>query len=281
MTPIPVRVSWNGRAVDGLPPVTLAAAYPLKMRAEPVKDGVRVVVENRLNAPTQGVLHLVSAAGNRRVPLNIAAGSNQEVRVAADSKQAISGFVTNTKGVKLAVLKPVHFMPLPGFPTKLTDSVPFTAVEYFKEVPDSKGKLAAVTTGSDAPVPLAFSVPYRSGLRRLYTQAMPTETLTIPENAIDLTLWVHASGDGAPLNARFKDSTGQVFQYRLGPMNWVGWKLVHIPFFGTGTEGWGGARDNIPHAPLTWISLVLVDGNREQAGQHQILIAAPHYTMRN
>jgi len=41
---------------------------------------------------------------------------------------------------------------------------------------------------------------------------------------------------------------------------------------------WGGAGDGVPHAPLSWEGLVLIDSARRDAPHRgEILIASPFY----
>jgi hypothetical protein len=43
---------------------------------------------------------------------------------------------------------------------------------------------------------------------------------------------------------------------------------------------WAGANDGVPHAPLAWDGLILVDSaNRETPHGGEVLIAAPHYVV--
>jgi hypothetical protein len=56
--------------------------------------------------------------------------------------------------------------------------------------------------------------------------------------------------------------------------------LVTIPFIGESGGSWGGANDGVPHAPLVWDGLILVDSaNRENAHKGEVLIAAPIYVL--
>jgi hypothetical protein len=66
-----------------------------------------------------------------------------------------------------------------------------------------------------------------------------------------------------------------------GEMEWTGWRLVTIPLNGRGWHAhWARANDGVPHAPLAWGGLVLIDSaNRETPHGDEVLITAPHYVV--
>ena len=86
------------------------------------------------------------------------------------------------------------------------------------------------------------------------------------------------SGDS--LNCRFRDATGQTFQSALGRLDWTGWQPVRVDLHARADAGhWGGADDGVPHPPLSWDALLLIDSSRRHGEPQSILVAAPYYEM--
>ena len=104
--------------------------------------------------------------------------------------------------------------------------------------------------------------------------------MTIPAGAHGAIIWVRGNPSGDSLRCRFHDATGQTFQVDLSPLEWSSWRPLRIDFAAAGESHWGGADDGIPHRPLTWEALLLIDSaRREQPHPQSILVASPFYMM--
>ncbi len=164
------------------------------------------------------------------------------------------------------------------FPTKAGSSSGFELALYVENSPRPRSPLPGVATAPGSPAEVAVAVRYAFNRGWQYAQAVPQDG-AIPAGARALTLWARSSGEGNYLRSRFRDATGQTFQVNLGRLNWSGWQPVSIPLDGS-TSGahWGGADDGIPHAPLSWEGLVLIDSaHRDAPVPGELLIAAPYY----
>jgi hypothetical protein len=205
------------------------------------------------------------------------AGRTTSARAAGEHEIALR----DARGVTVARLPHRRFVPLAGFPTRPGAPPGFDQVLFVENVAQKPTPLSVVKTeeGSPAPAALAFRYTFDKGWR--YAQAVAAKPAVVPANASALLVWVRTNDSGDALRARFKDATGQTFQADLGQMTKTEWRLVTIPLDGT-HQGihWGGANDGVPHAPLTWDALILVDSaNREVAHTGEVFVAAPVYVL--
>ena len=143
-------------------------------------------------------------------------------------------------------------------------------------------ELANVQTTGNAPALTALDFAYHFMPGWQYTMAVPPPTLaSIPARADALLLWVKGDGSGNDLRSRVRDSTGQTFQADLGSLDATGWRLVEIPLHGDGVGAhWGGANDGVPHPPLRWEALLLIDSaSRKNPKSGEVLAADPNYIL--
>ncbi len=81
-------------------------------------------------------------------------------------------------------------------------------------------------------------------------------------------------------SGKFHDATGQTFQVDLSRLEWSSWRPLRIEFAAAAGSHWGGGNDGIPHPPLTWVALLLIDSARRQHSHPQSILAAlPFYIM--
>jgi hypothetical protein len=173
-----------------------------------------------------------------------------------------------------------RYLPFAAFPTQAGAPTDYGRVLYVENAARKPEPLEVVRTPAGSPAPTALSFPFDFGKGWYYAQAVPQKPTPIPQGASSLVFWAHSDGSGDYLRARFRDRTGQTFQPDLGKLDWKGWRLVTIPFIGESGGSWGGANDGVPHAPLVWDGLILVDSaNRENAHKGEVLIAAPIYVL--
>jgi len=114
-----------------------------------------------------------------------------------------------------------------------------------------------------------------------YLTVQPRKPLAIPEKAREALFWIKGDGSDAYVRCRFRDATGQTFQPDLGRLDFEGWRLVRVPLDGSAPGGrWGGAGDGVPHPPLAWEALLLLDSpDREKGGAGSAWLASPSYRM--
>jgi hypothetical protein len=85
----------------------------------------------------------------------------------------------------------------------------------------------------------------------------------------DLNVEVRGETGGARLEAILEDETGQRFCYPLGELLWPEWTPLRVSLRGL-TRYWGGAADGVPHYPLNFLSLRLVQGPEGSAAAGQV-----------
>ena len=165
----------------------------------------------------------------------------------------------DSSGKIAASLGPRRYEPMVDFPVKAGEASGFDLTLFVDNAPRRRVRLAAVAAGPDGPSPVALAVPYRFDRGWRYAQATPFQA-TIPAGTVALTFWRRSTADHDHLRSRFRDSTGQTFQVDLGRLGWTGWRSVTVPLDGSliGSR-WGGAGDGVPHPPLSWEGLVLID----------------------
>ncbi len=85
--------------------------------------------------------------------------------------------------------------------------------------------------------------------RRTYLRGVP----------LDLNLEVQGEGRGTRLQAILEDVTGQRFTYDLGALRWPLWTPRQVSLEGPAPYR-GGANDGVPHYPLSFLSLRVIQG---------------------
>jgi len=161
----------------------------------------------------------------------------------------------------------------------------FHRVDLVENKPTStRPALRFTSTSGGAPSDSALQFIYHFDPGWQYTEAAPSAALaTIPPDADSLLLWIREDGSDNALRARFVDSTGQFFQPDMGRLATTDWRATEIPLDGkTSTAHWGGANDGVPHPPLRWDSLLLIDSaNKAAPKSGEVLVAAPYYVLSN
>lgn len=120
----------------------------------------------------------------------------------------------------------------------------------------------------------AVRLTYRFGRGWKFVRLAPRTSEEIPGRPQALSLWVSGDSSGNALRCRIRDTHGETFQQEAGPVSWTGWKHVTIPLEGEGAGHWGGDGNGRIDYPLSWDTLILIDGSSEvNAGE--ILFADP------
>ena len=93
-------------------------------------------------------------------------------------------------------------------------------------------------------------------------------------------MWVRSGTADDHLRSRFRDATGQTFQIDLGRLGGPGWRPVTVPLDGPSPGNhWGGTNDGVPHPPLAWDALILIDSADRNAPHHgEVRLTAPFYS---
>ncbi len=282
-TPVPVQPFWGGKPLPALAPLVVKRLDPLNLSAAPDGRGnLRIAVENPAGAPFTGRVVLRVGGNEASGPLVLANGETRaEVILPARPSGEHEIALRDAQGATVARLPRRRFVPIADFPGQPGEPSGFDQVLFVENAAQKPTPLSVVKTedGSPAPVALAFRYTFDKGWR--YAQAVPVKPAVVPKGASALLVWVRTNDSGDTLRARFRDATGQTFQADLGQMTKTEWRLVTIPLDGTHSGvHWGGANDGVPHAPLTWDALILVDSaNREVAHTGEVLIAAPVYVL--
>lgn len=127
----------------------------------------------------------------------------------------------------------------------------------------SSGALPDEGEGAGSWVRYAFTGTYWPGYvdltRRTLLRGLP----------LDVNVEVRGEGGGTRLEAILEDATGQRFCYPLGALRWPEWTPVRGSLRGP-TRYWGGAGDGVPHYPMAFLSLRIVQGPRGSAAGGQL-----------
>jgi hypothetical protein len=277
---MPLRIRRDGDLLHDLEPLGIWRVDPLRLSAAPRAEVLDATIENPARVPFQGTLAAVIAgAASTAVPVTIAAGADRiEVAIARPARTHRLA-LKDAGGKTVAVLGPRRYEPMAEFPTAAGTASGFELIRFVENSPRAHTPLEAVATGSDGPAPVALAVRYAFDPGWQYSQAAPSSAVQIPRGATALNFWARSTGGDDHLRSRFRDATGQMFQVDVGRLGWTGWRPLFIPLDGTGTGShWGGSGDGVPHPPLKWEGLVLIDSaHRDASHQSEVLIASPFY----
>jgi hypothetical protein len=277
---VSVRILRDGAVLPELEPLTVWRIDPLRLTAAPRAGVLDVTIENPARAPFLGTLALVDGeiqTYSERV--TIGAGSDSvDVGIARTARTHLL-VLKDTNSRTVATLGPRRYEPMAEFPTTAGTAAGFELMSFVENSPRARTPLETVAAGADAPAPLALAIRYAFEPGWQYVQTTPKPAARIPGGARALTLWARSTAAGDHLRSRYRDATGQTFQVDLGRLGWSGWRPLVIPLDGSHAGAhWGGAGDGVPHAPLVWEGLVLIDSAHRDAGHNgEVLIASPFY----
>ncbi len=279
---VDLRIRWNDRSLPGVAPLVFWRTDPLTATAAPHRGQLEVTIENPAGTPFDGRVSTGSKdqAGSS-VAISIAKGAKSAVVTLPLPATVHQLMVSANDGAVVAQLDPRRYVPMEGFPTRSGSPSGYHAVLAVDNKPQPPSPLAAVETKPESPAPVALAVGYHFDHGWRYEQAVPDRPAIMPSSARALTLWVRSGPDDDYLRSRFRDQTGQTFQADLGRLGWKGWRSLTIPLDGSGSGAhWGGANDGVPHPPLSWDGLILIDSaRRDHPHEGEVLVAAPFYIM--
>jgi hypothetical protein len=254
----------------------------LTLTAAPTGSALVATIDNPSGAAFEGRLFVVNDegdAGSWDVGMSMGTPSSPTMRLPIPAGRHWLE-LRGRDGATAARIGPQRFQALPAFPVGPTASSGFQAVKFVENAARPSEPVAAVSTPRGSPVTTALSVKYNFDAGWRYLAVTPPGPAAIPAGAKSLTLWLdHRSGpSGDALRYRFRDATGQTFQPDLGRLGGPGWHALTIPLDGQGNAGhWGGADDGVPHPPLAWEGLILIDSARRNAHQGEVWLASPYY----
>jgi hypothetical protein len=222
---------------------------------------------------------VIDGAETTTVPVRIAAGAHRSEVAIARPARTHQLVLKDAGGKTAAILGPRRYEPMAGFPTAAGASSGFELLRFVENAPRQRTPLEAVAAGPDSPAPVALAIRYAFEPGWQYAQAVPNPAARIPGGAQALSFWARTEAGDDHLRSRFRDATGQTFQVDLGRLGWSDWRPFFIPLDGTHTGShWGGAGDGVPHPPLIWEGLVLIDSaHRDASHNGEVLIASPYY----
>lgn len=112
------------------------------------------------------------------------------------------------------------------------------------------------------------------GVEGQYNNCEFGTSLSLPDNAQELKIWIYGDGSGHNFILRLQDPQGQIFQYRSIPINWQGWRLLEFKLREPGSLAtfWGGANDGVLGKSLRLRSLLVESREKTFVGTGRIYI---------
>lgn len=273
---IPLAIQWNARSLPAIVPLQVWRADPLRLTVAPRGSALHAVVDNPSKLPFQGRLTATTEGVEQHVDLVIAPEQAQGEASLPDGARAARVRLLNERKQVVAEPPPGRFEPIRGVgdPDLLTELESRLYVDNAPEAPT----LLRSTPSDDGP---ALEIPFRFDRGWRYLTVEPRRTTPIPADAREAVFWIKADRTGDHLRCRFTDSTGQTFQPDLGRLDADGWRIVRAPLDGSGPGGrWGGANDGVPHPPLAWQAVVLIDSADRETPHGGILsLTSPSYRL--
>jgi hypothetical protein len=277
-----LQFTWNDEALAAVSPLDVWRADPIRLTEAPRAQGLVVTVENPSKQQIKGTLAVRTDRAQARGAVVEVTRGHDQARFGFPPVSALHQLLlTDDLGTPIAGTPPSRFEAMTGFPDRSGTSTRFDAVLFLDNVAESPRRLAAIAAGDDAPAAAALEVSYHFDPGWRYLAVSPQQPLAIPAAARGAIIWVRGNQSGDAVRCRFHDATGQTFQVDLARLDWSDWRPLHIDFSAASGAGhWGGANDGIPHRPIDWEALLLIDSSRSTHPQPQtILAASPYYVM--
>lgn len=289
-----LAIAFNEEPLPRIGPITAVWTDPITLSAAPANDQLMIQIENPSGIPFRGGL-VVSPTPNdlmiekekpapyKKAEKEITFAQGQTIAKVfvplPKEQQACNIYLRDSRKNDVVILLKQRFMLMPEW--KTAGPSDFNRVRFVENAAQQPEPLTFAPTPDQSPSPMALKFDYTFDKGWQYAQIAPAKALAIPKNATALILWVLGDGSGNYLRARFKDSTGQTFQKDLGQLVWRGWRPITIHLDGQGAGvSWGGANDRVPHNPLAWDGLLLVDSaSRENPTSGLLLLASPYYAL--
>lgn len=279
---ISLEITYDGRKLPAVVPIQVWRTDPLSMAFAPRGGTYEATIDNPSKRPFHGRLvakgpdgkELASAVMN--IPRGRAKGE------ASLKLKATKLDVALVDADGSPVLEPIagRFEPLRD--ADRSDVLDDLEADLHVDNAGTGGKPLKTTIdragGRDERV-LKIIYEFDAGWR--YLVVRPRKPLPIPDKAREVLMWLKGDGSNAYVRCRIGDSSGQTFQPDLGRLDFEGWKLIRIPLDGSAPGGrWGGAGDGVPHPPLHWEAVLLLDSpDRDKGGRGAAVLASPSYRL--
>ena len=279
---IAVEMAYRGNDLPAIVPIQVWRTDPLGLAFAPRGEGYEATIDNPSRRPFRGRLAVKGPGGEE---LASEAVDIPEGRPSAGARLAV-----RSREVEAVLID------ADGSPALAPVAGRFEAItgpDGGDVLDDLAADLHVENRGTGA-VPLATSVDRDGGRDEKvvkvdyafdpgwrYLVVRPRKPAPIPDRAREVLLWVRGDGSNTPVRCRIGDASGQTFQPDLGRLDFDGWRLVRIPLDGSAPGGrWGGAGDGVPHRPLHWEAILLLDSpDREKGGRGAAAMASPSYRL--
>ena len=287
---VPIAFFRDGKPLPEVALLSVWRADPLSLSAAPHGKELVVNIHDPSRSGFEGRLSvLTDQRPVARAPVSYRAGDFFGYSVSVPlPKEGHRVILETSSGATVAQLDTRRYEPMAEFPLRGEAWSQFELVQFVDNAskPGRPVRCANVYGSDTSHVWVALKFDCNFGRGWQYLTIVPPRPASIPAGAKALTLWIDpifwidpisgASDDA--LRCRFTDSTGQTFQPDLGQLGGPGWRPVTIPLEGKISGGhWNGADDGVPHPPLHWDALILIDSARRQAHEGHVRLASPFY----
>jgi hypothetical protein len=222
----------------------------------------------------------------KKTPVELAAGETEKtVALALDQPPGphyrFSLSLDDQQGIPQVQLPPAACSRVDDFSRYTAESLPRSyrlAPEGDRKVASSQAMaVAAPPEGPPAVGAGCLKISYRFDAGWKFVCLMPQGAARerIEGRPTAFGLWVYGDGTGNLLRLRLADRTGQTFQVRGETLRWKGWRYVLFPLDSATLDHWGGANDGLPHYPLRWNTLLLIDSAGRRQTQGEIYLSGP------
>jgi polysaccharide biosynthesis protein PslG len=279
---VPLKITWNDEALPAIAPLDIWRADPVSIHEAPRAQGIEVTVENPAREEFLGRLRVLGDGSASEGPaVHVQTGQYQVRLLLPKITKPHQVVLVDDAGKPVAQTTTARFEAMVGFPSGPNPTTDLISILFVDNAPRSRLPLSLGLADAMAPAPFALQVPYHFDPGWRYLGVSFRTDRTILAGATGAMVWVRGNHSGDALRCRFRDATGQTFQPDLGRLDWTDWRPVRIDFTaGSGAGHWGGADDGVPHPPLAWENLLLIDSSRRSHPQPQsILVASPFYLM--
>jgi hypothetical protein len=280
---VALKLSWNHQELPAIAPLDVWRMDPVLVTLAPRAGTLEAIIRNPSRYMFAGTLVLRTKQGVRdEQAVRIDRGSAElQIRLPLpeDANQVV---LLDRTGNTAVETRRARYERMQGFPISAEAITKLDSILFVDNRPQPARPLGPpVPAGRDAPDEIALKVDYRFDPGWRYLAVSTRERMSIPRGARSAIFWIEGNRSGDHLRSRFQDATGQTFQAGLGSLDWSDWRPVRVELDGRKEAShWGGANDGIPHLPLAWEALILIDSaRRKDVSDRSILVAPPYYVL--
>lgn len=259
------KLAWNDEALPAVDPIAVVRWDAVSIQVAPRGESLVLAILNPTRRAFQATFEVADATRTRATAGVAIAKGTERGEVALPRPSGVLTVRIKEGDRPAEALLKARFEPLRPFPAHFQYTL---FVENHGQAPRPLDP-----TAEGLAVPYVFDKGWR------YATITPARENAIPDGAQALVLWVEADGSGDALRSRIRDRTGQTFQVDLGRLEWKGWRAVTIDLERLDVSShWGGVNDGVPHPPLAWEGLLLIDSaHRESRHEGNVRLASPFY----